>query len=164
MSGDKKATIGMVISSGGHCQSPFQQWPSPPITIPAVALNSSSNSTSAGKETCDGVLRFYLTNDGRWTNTETHWSLLPKERTRIKCHVCNILFTATRLTVADLHSKKLNAPYPPRPIFFIFKQFSGKFGRMIGWHPHFGVGIPVWEALDPPLLEDKKQKYNMCKQ
>ena len=50
MSGGTKATARTAISGGGHYQSPFWQWPLPLITVPVVALNSSSG----------GELKLYL--------------------------------------------------------------------------------------------------------
>ena len=47
-----------------------------------------------------------------------------------------------------------DATPPPRAQnFFIFMQFSGKIGQIIGWRPPpSGVGAPsLWEILDPPL-------------
>ena len=41
------------------------------------------------------------------------------------------------IPVADLHSKILDARLPLGPIFFIFINFSGKFGQIIGWHQHW---------------------------
>ena len=38
------------------------------------------------------------------------------------------------------------------PNFFIFMQFSANFGQIIGWHLPFGLTIPLWEILDPPLF------------
>ena len=39
-------------------------------------------------------------------------------------------------SMADLHSKTLDAPPPPGPIFFVFLQFAAKFGQiLIGWCP-----------------------------
>ena len=55
--------------------------------------------------------------------------------------------------VTDLHSKILNAC--PLPIFFIFMQFSVKFGQTIAWRLlPLGLVAPlhVWEILDPPLF------------
>ena len=54
-------------------------------------------------------------------------------------------YTKSRLqwdtkSVADLHSKISNAT-PLGPVFFIFMQFSAKFGQIIGWRspsPHLG--------------------------
>ena len=45
------------------------------------------------------------------------------------------------------------APPPPRSnFFFIFMQFSGKYGLIMGWRaPLLGVGVLHWEILDPPL-------------
>ena len=41
---------------------------------------------------------------------------------------------------------------PLGAISFIFMQFSGKIGQIIGWSPHLGSWSPsVWEILDPPL-------------
>ena len=37
---------------------------------------------------------------------------------------------------------------PPGPIFFIFIQFSVKFGQIIGLEPF----SPVCDILDPPML------------
>ena len=37
------------------------------------------------------------------------------------------------------------------PIFFIFMQFSAKFGKIIGLYPSpFGLA-PLWEIMDPPI-------------
>ena len=46
-----------------------------------------------------------------------------------------------QFTTADLHGKIWTlCPPSPRPIFFIFMNFSGNFGRIIGWRP--GVLAP----------------------
>ena len=54
-------------------------------------------------------------------------------------------------TVADLHSKILDAPHPLQLSLF-FMQFSAKFGQIIGWHHPFVLASPVWEILNPPLM------------
>ena len=41
---------------------------------------------------------------------------------------------------------------PPAQNFFIFMQFSGKIGQIIGLHPLQGCRTPLWEILDPPLV------------
>ena len=43
VSGRKKATAGMAIGSGDHCQSLFQWWLPLPIAVSVVVLNSSSS-------------------------------------------------------------------------------------------------------------------------
>ena len=51
----------------------------------------------------------------------------------------------------DLHSKILDAPPHLGLIFFIFTQFSGRFGQIIDWH-HLLGWAPPWEILDQPLI------------
>ena len=50
----------------------------------------------------------------------------------------------TTFTVADLHSKILDAPHPPPggPNSFNFMQFLGIFGKIVCWCPPWGVGAP----------------------
>ena len=45
------------------------------------------------------------------------------------------------ISVADVHSKILDAP---GPVFFIFMKFLANFGQIIGWRP-------LWEILDLTL-------------
>ena len=59
--------------------------------------------------------------------------------------ICEFTTTLGVPSVADLDSKisdtrvaYIHPPTPVGPIFFIFMQFSGNFGRMIGWQPHPG--------------------------
>ena len=44
------------------------------------------------------------------------------------------------------------------PLFVQFLSFlcssQETFHQIIGWRPHFMVGTPVWEILDPPLKTD----------
>ena len=44
----------------------------------------------------------------------------------------------------------LPPPPPPGPIFFIFMQFSAKFGQIVDWCP-FRAGAPISEILNTPL-------------
>ena len=46
---------------------------------------------------------------------------------------------------------------PLSSIFINFMQFLGKMAKIIDWRPHL-VAIPVWEILDPPLLQQKLQQ------
>ena len=48
-------------------------------------------------------------------------------------------------TVADLHSKILDARPPGGPNSFKFMQFLGKFGKIVCWRP-------LGEILGPPLI------------
>ena len=41
------------------------------------------------------------------------------------------------------------------------RSFQEKFSQIIGWGPPFGVGTPVWEILDPPLISEIQ--YQECK-
>ena len=53
-------------------------------------------------------------------------------------------------TVADLRGGARDAPLAQN--FFIFMQFSGKIGQIIGWRPPLWAWRPLlWEILDPPL-------------
>ena len=51
------------------------------------------------------------------------------------------VFFAVVISVADLHSKNLDArPLPgPNSFNFNFIQFLGKFGKIVCWRPHFWV-------------------------
>ena len=62
-------------------------------------------------------------------------------------------------TVADLHSKILDAPPPPGgPNSFNFMQFLGNFGKIICWRPPLGSWRPLLgEILDPPLVYNTHQ-------
>ena len=52
-----------------------------------------------------------------------------------------------RSAVADLRGARgTRGPPPPAQNFFLFMQFSGKIGQIIGWRPL------LWEILDPPLV------------
>ena len=56
-------------------------------------------------------------------------------------------------TVADLHSKILDARPPWGPNSFNFMQFLGKFGKIVCWRPPLGSWRPLLgEILDPPLV------------
>ena len=58
--------------------------------------------------------------------------------------------------VADLHSKILDAPPPPRgPNSFNFMQFLGKFGKIVCWCPPESWRPLLGEILDPPLARHK---------
>ena len=54
---------------------------------------------------------------------------------------------------------------PPRVQFLSFScSFREKFGQIIGWHLHLGVGIPsIWEILDLPLLSVMLSNNAQCK-
>ena len=54
--------------------------------------------------------------------------------------------------MADLRGRRGRAPPPRAQNFFIFMQFSGKIGQIIGWRPPSGVGAPSSGILDPPLV------------
>ena len=43
------------------------------------------------------------------------------------------------------------APAPLVQNVFIFMQFLGKIGQIIGRGPPSGVGAPLWKIMDPPL-------------
>ena len=53
------------------------------------------------------------------------------------------------IPVADLKGASRDAP--PAQNFFIFMQFSGKIGQIIGWCPHFGLASPPLGLAPPPL-------------
>ena len=44
--------------------------------------------------------------------------------------------------VADLRGHEGRTPLPLGQNFFIFMQFSGKIGQIIGWHPPIGTSAP----------------------
>ena len=47
---------------------------------------------------------------------------------------------------------------PPGPNIFIFMQFWGKLGKIIGWSIHlYGWRPLLWEILDPPLQHQRKR-------
>ena len=55
--------------------------------------------------------------------------------------------------------RKGRAPPPLDQNFFIFMQFSGKIGQIIGWRPPWGWRTLLWEILDPPLILTLKKFY-----
>ena len=62
--------------------------------------------------------------------------------------------------MADLHRQILDIS--PGPIFLIFMQFLGEFGRKLDWRPFsFGVGASFWHNLDPlPSIATGMQSGN----
>ena len=55
-------------------------------------------------------------------------------------------------SVADLHSKILDARPPGGPNSFNFMQFLGKFGKIVCWRPPLESWRPLLgENVDPPL-------------
>ena len=60
-------------------------------------------------------------------------------------------------SLADPMGRKGCTP-PLSPVSFIYAQFLGKFGQIIG-PPPFWVGAPVWKILFPSLLCFHKMKF-----
>ena len=60
-------------------------------------------------------------------------------------------------TVANLHSKILNAP--PSQFFFIFMQFSAKFSQIIDCQLGTPLGDAPWETLICSLIERNNSYY-----
>ena len=59
------------------------------------------------------------------------------------------LYSSAEVTVADLKGPHGRAP-PLGQNVFIFMQFSGKIGQIVGWRSLWGCHTPFWEVLDPP--------------
>ena len=65
-------------------------------------------------------------------------------------HLCLVVSNLSN-TVTDLYSKIFDPSPPFSPLFFIFMQFSGKFGQTTGGHPLLWSWRPLSEILDAPL-------------
>ena len=51
---------------------------------------------------------------------------------------------------------------PPGQNFFIFVQYLGKIGQIIGWRPPQWLVHPLWEILDPLLLVADLKGLRKC--
>ena len=70
------------------------------------------------------------------------------------CKYSILCFQYSMHAVVDLH--RFWTPPSRLNFFFIFMQFSGKFGRIIGWRS-------LWEILDPPESQVASSKaHHTC--
>ena len=72
--------------------------------------------------------------------------------------------TNLHLAVLDLRRVQGRRAPPWGQNFFIFMQFSGKIGQIIGRRPPQGLAHPFREILDPPLSCEYKHYFQSITQ